>query len=70
MNTFIAMINMKGIVLGWPMSSWIERLSIGVMIYNLMKLPRLFPKYDFDIEYCRRPSTFRDQNSEKGRLTG
>lgn len=54
--------------LGWPMSSWFERLSIGTMIYNLMKLPRLFPNFDFDIEYCRRSSTFRGKNSEKQRL--
>ena len=54
--------------LGWPMSSWFERLSIGAMIYNLMKLPRLFPNFDFDIEYCRRSSTFRGKSSEKQRL--
>jgi amino acid transporter len=54
--------------LGWPMSSWFERLSIGTMIYNLMKLPRLFPNFDFDIEYCRRSSTFRGKSSEKQRL--
>ncbi|MDP1989920.1 MAG: amino acid permease [Syntrophales bacterium] len=54
--------------LGWPMSSWFERLSIGTMIYNLMKLPRLFPDFDFDIEYCRRSSTFRGKSSEKQRL--
>ena len=51
--------------LGWPMSSWMERLSIGVMIYNVMKLPRLFPNFHFDIEYCRRPSTFRGKSPEK-----
>jgi hypothetical protein len=56
--------------LGWPMSSWLERLSIGVMSYNLMKLPRLFPNFDFTIECCRRPSTFRSQSSEEGHLTG
>lgn len=54
--------------LGWPMSSWFERLSIGTMIYNLMKLPRLFPNFDFDIEYCRRSSTFQGKSSEKQRL--
>ena len=53
--------------LGWPMSSWFERLSIGTMIYNLMKLPRLFPNFDFDIEYCRRSSTFRGKNPEEQR---
>ena len=36
---------------GWPMSSWLDRMSIGVMIYNLLKLPRQYPKFKFAIEY-------------------
>ena len=28
---------------GWPMSSWLDRLAVGVMVFNLMRLPRLFP---------------------------
>ena len=36
---------------GWPMSSWWDRMSIGVMVFNLMKLPTLFPKFNFDIGY-------------------
>ncbi|MBI4767334.1 MAG: amino acid permease [Deltaproteobacteria bacterium] len=43
--------------LGWPMSSWWERLSIGVMVFNLMKLPRLFPVFDFEILYNRDPTS-------------
>jgi hypothetical protein len=38
---------------GWPMSSWWERMSIGVMVFNLMRLPRLFPKFHFEIRYDR-----------------
>ena len=38
---------------GWPLSSWLDRMSIGVMVYNLMKLPSLFPKFNFDIQYGR-----------------
>jgi hypothetical protein len=41
--------------LGWPMSSWWDRMAMGVMVFNLMRLPRLFPKFEFDIRY-RRPS--------------
>ena len=41
--------------LGWPMSSWWERLSIGVMVFNLMRLPRLFPGFEFDIHYFKQP---------------
>ena len=40
---------------GWPLSSWLDRLSIGVMVLNLMRLPRLFPRLDFDITYHRKP---------------
>ncbi len=41
--------------LGWPMSSWWDRMAVGVMVFNLMRLPRLFPSFEFDIRY-RRPS--------------
>jgi len=37
--------------LGWPTSSWIDRLSIGVMVLSLMRLPKAFPEYSFVIEY-------------------
>jgi len=33
--------------LGWPMSSWLDRLSIGVLVFNLMRLPRFFPTMEF-----------------------
>ncbi|MCX8012622.1 MAG: hypothetical protein N3A64_05675, partial [Desulfobacterota bacterium] len=36
---------------GWPMSSWLDRLSIGVMVFNLMRLPRIFPQFQFIIDY-------------------
>jgi amino acid transporter len=37
--------------LGWPMSSWLDRLAIGVMIFNMMRLPRLFPNFRFIMSY-------------------
>jgi len=40
---------------GWPLSSWWDRLAVGVMVFNLMRLPRLFPSFEFDIRY-RRPA--------------
>jgi amino acid transporter len=40
---------------GWPLSSWWDRLAMGVMVFNLMRLPRLFPQFEFDIRYFRRP---------------
>jgi amino acid transporter len=39
---------------GWPLSSWWDRLAVGVMVFNLMRLPRLFPQFEFDIRYFRR----------------
>jgi amino acid transporter len=36
---------------GWPMSSWWDRIAIGVMVFNIMKLPAMFPKLIFRIEY-------------------
>ncbi|MGE5431972.1 MAG: APC family permease [Syntrophomonadaceae bacterium] len=36
---------------GWPLSSWLDRMSIGVMIYNMINLPKKFPGFNFVIEY-------------------
>ncbi|MBF0103734.1 MAG: APC family permease [Deltaproteobacteria bacterium] len=35
---------------GWPLSSWFERLSTGIMVMNFMKMPKLFPTVNFKIE--------------------
>ena len=35
---------------GWPTSSWIDRMAMGVFVANLMRLPKLFPKLRFAIE--------------------
>ncbi|HLE24480.1 MAG TPA: amino acid transporter, partial [Thermodesulfobacteriota bacterium] len=37
--------------LGWPTSSWIDRLAVGLFVFNLMKLPKLFPEFEFVIEH-------------------
>ena len=36
---------------GWPTSSWIDRMAVGVFVWNLMRLPRAFPKLTFSIDY-------------------
>jgi amino acid transporter len=36
---------------GWPLSSWIDRMSIGVMVFSIMRLPKVFPRFNFVIEY-------------------
>lgn len=38
---------------GWPLSSWFDRISTGVMVHGLMKLPREFPEYNFQIAYAK-----------------
>ncbi len=43
---------------GWPKSSWLDRLSIGVMVFNMMRLPRIFPKFHFIIDYLPRMKPF------------
>lgn len=36
---------------GWPLSSWMDRFAIGVMVFSIMKLPKKFPGFTFVIEY-------------------
>lgn len=36
---------------GWPLSSWWDRLATGVMVFNLMKLPGIFPQFRFLLQY-------------------
>src|SRR5438132_239413 len=39
---------------GWPTSSWLDRLAVGVFVANLVRLPRLFPKLTFSIDAVAR----------------
>jgi hypothetical protein len=39
---------------GWPLSSWLDRLSTGFMVFSIMKLPTMFPEFTFHIEYFGR----------------
>ena len=43
---------------GWPLSSWMDRFAIGVMVFNIMRLPRLFPNFEFDhaLQQTPRPA--------------
>ncbi|TSA29022.1 MAG: APC family permease [Ignavibacteriales bacterium] len=36
---------------GWPLSSWLDRLSTGIMIHNIIKLPRIFPNFHFHMDH-------------------
>ncbi len=40
--------------IGWPTSSWIDRFSIGVMVFEIMKLPKTYPEYDFIIKHSKK----------------
>jgi amino acid transporter len=40
--------------IGWPLSSWLDRLSITVMYLHIMRLPRLFPSFEFIMRYITR----------------
>jgi len=37
--------------LGWPTSAWLDRMATGVFVWNVLRLPRLFPKLSFRIEH-------------------
>jgi hypothetical protein len=41
---------------GWPLSSWIDRLSIGVMVFSIMRLPKKYPEITFQMEYFGKKS--------------
>jgi amino acid transporter len=51
--------------IGWPLSSWLDRLSIGVMVFNMMRLPHQFPHFKFVISYPGRP--YRSGRPSAGR---
>ncbi len=36
---------------GWPLSSWLDRFSVGVMVFNIIHLPRKFQRFHFHIDY-------------------
>jgi hypothetical protein len=36
---------------GWPTSSWLDRMAVGVFVANLMRLPKAYPKLRFSIDY-------------------
>jgi hypothetical protein len=36
---------------GWPTSSWLDRMAVGVFVWNLMRLPKVFPQLAFALEH-------------------
>lgn len=39
------------VYIGWPMSSWMDRFAVGVMVFNMIRPPRLFPAFGLIIRY-------------------
>jgi amino acid transporter len=42
--------------IGWPLSSWFDRLSMGIMYLRLLRLPWIFPSFGFIMRYMTRVS--------------
>jgi len=42
------------VIIGWPMSSWLDRLSITVRYFHIMLLPRRFPGFEFIMRYVTK----------------
>jgi hypothetical protein len=55
---------------GWPLSSWLDRLSIGVMVFNLLRLPRRFPQFRFTIDYDGNSATRTEGREGGGAVKG
>jgi amino acid transporter len=46
---------------GWPLSSWIDRLSTGIMVYNIISLPKKFPEFIFHIDHLSEEQQNKDR---------
>jgi hypothetical protein len=51
--------------IGWPLSSWLDRLAMGVMYLHLMRLPRMFPSFAFIMRYTTKVPLSKAGNDEK-----
>jgi len=50
---------------GWPTSSWLDRMAVGVFVANLMRLPKAFPKLRFSIDYGPGPQPITHLERER-----
>ena len=55
---------------GWPTSSWLDRLAVGVFVAQLMRLPKQFPKLTFSIDYSAPLGGNALEASATGRAAG
>jgi Amino acid permease len=57
---------------GWPTSSWLDRLATGVLVWNLTRLPKTFPRLRFAIDYlpgATHPATAAESATEAHRAS-
>ena len=54
---------------GWPTSSWLDRLSTGVMVATLMRLPKSYPHLTFSIDHRPESTPARSTADTAGRAT-
>jgi hypothetical protein len=54
---------------GWPTSSWLDRLAVGVFVANMMRLPKQFPKLAFTIDHAAHPGA-AEAPAAAGRAAG
>ncbi len=55
---------------GWPTSSWLDRLAVGVFVANLMRLPRQYPKLAFSIDHAAQVGRTAEATGTAERATG
>ncbi len=55
---------------GWPTSSWLDRMAVGVFVASLMRLPKAFPKLTFSIDHIATPAPAPPAEAAGERVTG
>jgi hypothetical protein len=51
--------------IGWPLSSWFDRLAMGVMYLHLMRLPHMFPSFGFIMRYTTKVPLSKTRSDKK-----
>ena len=55
---------------GWPTSSWLDRMAVGVFVASLMRLPKAFPRLTFSMDYSARADRPADAAAPGERVAG
>lgn len=54
--------------IGWPLSSWLDRLAIGARYINILRLPLRFPGFEFIMRYITRVPSAEKSDLKKREL--